>query len=332
MSHITRTYLIKELIQNLMVFNRKNQNINVWYLIRLCIMLGLMHFSCWITAQTSNQLITCGDDQVIIFDLDKSIDTTPHIIWQWKATKAPDLPEGYRQSLFKSIDECKPIKEGAQILITSSSDGVAIVDVSSKQVQFYAQVGNAHSAEWLPGGRIAVAGSTHDQGNRISLFDVEQSETVLYRDSLYSGHGLVWDENRQLLYALGYDELRAYRLHNWDSSSPSLELSHRWKIPGISGHDLAPSTTDPNRLILSEHESVWTFDKSSYDFNSFQPLQKVPDVKAVSLHPASHRLAYIKAETSWWSHRVYLQDPSRWISFPDVHLYKVRWRTPLGPK
>ncbi len=283
------------------------------------------HFA---SAQSTGELVACGDNQVVIFDPARSHDTIPFVTWRWKASAAFDLPREYRSEYFRTIDECKPVRQGTQLLITSSSGGVALIDKASSKTVFYARVGNAHSAELLPGDRIAVAASTNDAGNRIELYDIDQPEVPLFHDSLYSGHGAVWDERRQLLYALGYNELRSYRLQDWDTSTPSLALQDRWTIPGISGHDLATSPQNVEQLLLTEHESVWVFDKNSGQFSPYHPLQEKQDIKAVSIHPENGTLAYVKAETSWWSHRVYLNGPEQWLSFPGIDLYKVRWMPP----
>lgn len=277
------------------------------------------------SADLTKELIVCGDNQVIIFDVEKSQDTVPHVVWRWKASEAFDLPTEYRSNFFRTMDECKPVDQGKKILITSSSGGVAFIDRATKKVLFYAYVGNAHSAEFLPNNKIVVAGSTHAQGNRLELFDLNRSEEPLFKDSLYSGHGVVWDEERQLLYALGYDELRAYSLQDWNSDYPKLKQENAWKIPGESGHDLMYLSNDNDKLLLTEHESVWLFDKQTSAFHAFEPLQGKKDVKAVSLHPTTNRLAYLQAEISWWSHHVYLKNPDQVFAFPGVDLYKVRW-------
>ena len=275
--------------------------------------------------QSSNELIVCGDNQALILDVAQSKDTIPQVIWHWKANEAADLPDEYRTRYFQSVDECKPVSNGTQLLLTSSSGGVALIDRASKKTLFYALVGNAHSAELLPKNRIAVMASTHVQGNRIVLFNINKPETPIFYDSIYSGHGVVWDQQNQLLYALGYDELRAYQLNNWTSTSPSLKRQNSWKIPGSSGHDLSPWPKDHDKLVLTEHGSVWLFDKPTGKFESFEPLKGREDVKAVSLHHSTNRIAFIQAEISWWSHRIYLMNPDQWFSFPEIKLYKTRW-------
>ena len=284
------------------------------------------------SAEPMRHLITCGDNQVIIFDLNQSKDTVPHVVWRWKASEAFDLPDAYRTEYFRTLDECKPIENGQKLLVTSSSGGVAIIDVESKRTLFYALVGNAHSAALLPDGRVVVAASTNDKGNRLALFDMKQPEKQLFKDSLHSGHGVVWDAERELLYALGYDELRTYTLADWDTDFPKLKRQKSWEIPGKSGHDLTSVPSDTDQLLLTEHESAWIFNKEKEKFRVYVPLRNKGDVKSVSFHSITGEMAYVQAEISWWSHRVYLTDtekwrtgPHRWISFPGVDLYKVRW-------
>ena len=280
--------------------------------------------SCGSGTRQERLLIVGGNDEVNIIDLKTSVDTIPDVIWTWRATEAKDLPDQYRERLFNHVDECKPIDGGLRILVTSSDGGVAIVDRSTKAVLFYTFVGNAHSAAWLPGERVAVAGSTHEKGNRLSIFDLSRGETPLFSDSLYSGHGVVWDDKRRRVYALGYDELRAYELVDWETTQPGLRLSKSWQIKGIGGHDLVQDPTDPDVLILTEHDGAWRFNLMSESFEPFHPLSTTHNVKSVTIHQAGE-MAYIKAETSWWSTRIYLPGSGRFLTLPGRRLYKVRW-------
>ncbi len=287
------------------------------FVLRLIITLSLFLYTGFINAQ-DRELVICGDDEINIVKIQLGIkDTVPDVVWTWKSSEAE-----VRQSLFTHMDECKPVNQGHEILATSSDGGVVLVDVESKQVLFEAFVGNAHSAEMLPDRRIVVAGSTNKEGNRISVFDIENGDEPLYTDSLYSGHGVVWDEKRELLFALGYDELRSYELVHWLGPEPKLRLTNAWKIPGEGGHDLSGYDS---KLIVSEHNGVWVFDPDKQTFEPFAPLAGRHDVKAVSLSETD-RLVFIQAEVSWWSTHVYLKDPERTLSFPGRHLYKVRWR------
>src|SRR5690606_5503699 len=136
-----------------------------------------------------------------------------------------------------------------------------------------------HSVEYLPGGRIATALSTAKKGgDRIEIYDAYLSNTPLFTDSLYSGHGLSWNKERKLLYALGSDKLRAYSLKNWNKRSPKLLLEKEWKLPATGGHDLFLSSSD--KLLLSTSRHVWEFDIATERFSPFVPISKERNVKS----------------------------------------------------
>lgn len=269
----------------------------------------------------SLELIICGDDQVTVIDYETSDTNKLNILWSWDASEAGDLPDFFKEYM-RSIDDCKPVDENKKLLVTSSSGGVVLLDRKTKQSLFYTHVPNAHSAEWLPNKRIVVALSTAPGGNSIELYDVDQPGLVLFKDSLYSGHGVVWMPDRERLYALGYSELREYSLKNWDTKQPAFQLENSWKIPGPSGHDLI--SVSENRLILTSHDGVWNFDIPNEAFTPFYPLESVQDVKSVNFDENSQQLIYTKGEISWWTHHIYGRNPDKIIAVPDIHVYKVR--------
>ncbi len=267
------------------------------------------------------EIITCGDDQVIVVDYETSDTNNLNILWRWDASEATDLPEIF-QEYMRSTDDCKPVDDNKKILISSSGGGVVLVDMKTKQTLFYTHVPNAHSAEWLPDNRIVVALSTATGGNSIELYDVDNPDVVLFRDSLYSGHGVVWMSGSERLYALGYSELREYSLRNWDTEKPELHLGNSWKIPGPGGHDLI--SVSESRLILTSNDGVWNFDIPKEEFSPFAPLESVRNVKSVNYDEITQRLIYTKGEISWWTHHIYCRNPDKIIAVPDIHVYKVR--------
>ena len=270
-----------------------------------------------------DKVVVCGDSTLYIVDVEKSAEGIPAIVWQWDIKDAAaQLPEDF-PGRNRSLDDCKPVAGGSQILVTSSSSSTILLDIATRKCLFYARTPMAHSAEMLPGGRIIVANSTHPEGNNLSLYDIANSDVCIWKDSLYSGHGVVWSEKYKSLYALGYKELRRYSLKDWDGPTPSLELEQTWELPGISGHELSPCGKDG--LIVSVHEGVFVFDMESGGFSAFEPLEGVNNVKSVNYEPESGRLIYTKAETSWWTDHVYFDNPSLTLSFdPSYKMYKVR--------
>ena len=269
-----------------------------------------------------NHVAVCGGKEVKIIDMEKSQGAALHEVWSWRIDDPTEgLPAEYAEYL-NPLDECKFVDGNSKLLLTSSSSAVVLIDLKTKKNLFYARVPMAHSADLLPGGRVAVALSTHKLGNSLELYDIAQPEKVLWRDSLYSGHGAVWHAERESLYALGYDVLREYKLKDWQSDTPSLELKQSWPIPVKSGHDLVK--VDKERMLVSGHEGVYWFDVESGEYSPFEPLQSTENVKSVNYDAKSGRLVYTKAEESWWTHHIYQENPTKVITIDDMNIYKVR--------
>lgn len=263
--------------------------------------------------------MVCGDSRVLIVDYTKSHDSIPEIVWIWDAHLAKDLPEDFRTKKFNTMDDCKAISNGKQILVSSSSGAIAILNVADKKVVFYAEVPNAHSIELLPGNLLAAASSTHVKGNKVMLFDIGKPGNVLFTDSLYSAHGLVWNEKRKSLFALGYDVLREYGL----ISKGSLALKAHWKIPGIGGHELRPAVDD-DHLFVTEHEGAWLFDLRAHQFKKIEGFHDAENIKSLG-KDRSGQYIFTIPEESWWTFHVRFFQPERSFVFPDLKVYKARW-------
>ena len=267
-------------------------------------------------------IAVCGDGVVRIIDMDKSDSTHIKEVWRWdKDDSQVSLPNGYDRYM-RHLDECKFVDNNTKMLLTASGNGMMLLDIKTKNILCYAYVPMAHSAELLPNNRIAVALSTHKMGNALEIYNINQPETVLFRDSLYSGHGVVWNEKRQRLYALGYKELREYELVDWNTDKPSLRQVRMWEIPMTSGHDLSP--VDDNRMLLSAHEGVTWFDIDKEEFTPFEPLSDVENVKSVNYDPKTKKLVYTKAEINWWTHHIYQKNPDKVVTIDSLNVYKVR--------
>ena len=59
-------------------------------------------------------------------------------------------------------------------------------------------------------------------------------------------------------------------------------------------------------------------------FREFEPLNNVRNVKSINVIPNTNTIIYTKAEESWWTHNIYLANPSKKIHIPDINIYKVR--------
>ncbi|ROM50833.1 DUF6528 family protein [Pseudomonas rhodesiae] len=285
-------------------------------------LLALAITSTAFATQAAERLYACGDDQVREYQVQATAATE---IWRWSAAGTKDLPASYRDKLLAHIDECKPVSGGREILVTSSTGGVVLLDRASGKVLFRAQAPMAHSAELLPNGLIAVALSIDPKGDRLQLYDRNRNETPLFEVPLPSGHGVVWDNAQSRLLALSHDLLQSFVVTG-DRTAPSLKELERWTLPGRrDGHDL--SSLGDGRYWVTTDDGVWLFNPQNGAFSPFEPLRSSSRIKAVSV--LGERMAWVEVEENWWAYGFHLanRDGSAAVRFPvnDMHLYKVRW-------
>jgi hypothetical protein len=182
----------------------------------------------------AERLLLCGMDEVFLLETATAEKGAIEKLWSWRAKDHDELPQAVR-GLFGTTDDCKPVEGGRKILISSSGGACALVDRQSGRVLWYARVPNAHSLELLPRDRVVVASSVNAKGNRLILFNLVKSDQPVWETPLPSAHGVVWDEKRQRLWALGLAELRCYELKDWESDKPSLALQASHALPDAAG-------------------------------------------------------------------------------------------------
>jgi hypothetical protein len=274
------------------------------------------------------ELVVCGWDEVFILRFDEGSDAKPQRVWRWRARGRADLPAELH-GRFNTTDDCKPYDGGAKILITSSGSAVALVDRPNDKVLFYGRAPNAHSADLLPRGRIAVAASHHrtDKGDRLILFDESKPNEELWSEELPWGHGVVWDEQRRVLWALADEDIRVFELRDWSSSAPKLQRIALIPLPEGGGHDFSVVPGTP-RIAVSTANHAWLFDRDTRRFTPHPQLADKAKVKSITHHPASGRVAYVQAEgENWWAERIHFLNPPGMLHVPGEHFYKARWNT-----
>lgn len=271
----------------------------------------------------ASNLVACGDDKVLIIDPERSDDEHAEILWQWtqQDTEAQDMPDTLKRC-FRSIDDCRTYEGNSLLLITSSSGGSMLIDIATKRTLWYALTPMAHAAALLPGGKIAVALSTHTQGNALHIYDRQRPMQPLCTDTLYSGHGVVWMPRQKRLYALGFQELREYRIEGLDSNSPTLRCERIFRLPAEGGHEL--SRVDDNRLFVSAHNYCFLFSLQTGEFLPCPHFNAMRDVKSATIENDFSRLVYTQATENWWTHTIEMFGPRKSIPLPDLRLYKVR--------
>ena len=272
------------------------------------------------TGKKKNEIVVCGDDKVWIVNVDNSEGKNLDIVWKWNAQES-NIPDDFKK-YFRGMDECKTAKNGDWLLTSSSAGGAAIIERSSEKCLFYARVPAAHSIELLPDNRVVVALSHNEEGDCIQLFDINHPNQVLFQDSLFWGHGVIWMENRQLLYALGFNELKAYSLKNWKSEQPTLQMEKVWKLPTDDGHDLI--RISENELGFTTSSGTYVIDLDTEKIVSFQPLEGKKFIKSFNYNKENGILSYTQAEIEWWTHNIYLENPKKTLTIDSINLYKVR--------
>ncbi len=269
----------------------------------------------------AQHLLTCGAKEVVIVDVAQSMKR----IWSWTAAGSRGLPP-QMADLYRTTDECKPVDGGRQVLVTSSSGGVALVERATGNVEFYATVANAHSATVLPDKRVAVAAShLEERGDRLYIFDLARSGRSVYDTELPTGHGAVWDEQRKTLWALSGNDVRAYRLRDWATAAPALELVSRYALPEGGGHDLYPVSGTP-MLTVTTNTRCWLFDRDRHVFAPHPELGGLAGVKSIAVNPETGQTAFVQADRpNWWSETLRFLGPERVVRVPGERFYKARW-------
>lgn len=272
------------------------------------------------TGASPCNLVVCGMDEVFVIHPVEG--EAGKKLWSWRAKNSPELPEELK-GRFTTIDECKPLADGKSILSSSSSGGCALVGYPSGRTTWHANVPNAHSIALLPLERVVVAASVGN--DRLIVFDLVQPGSIVTQTPLKSAHGVVWDPDRKCLWALGFHELFAYQLMNWETENPSLQLAATHTIPDSDGHDLQ-AVPGSNQLVLTTDKHVYFFDRETHEFHPHPELGDRIGIKSISIHPVSGRAAFIQADTpNWWSGTLRFLSPAMELSMKPESIYKARW-------
>ncbi|MDX2109149.1 MAG: DUF6528 family protein [Verrucomicrobiota bacterium] len=283
-------------------------------------------------------LFICGDTLAEQYALTES-QSVPQPLWQWDSRTAPGLPDE-RRELFFSLDEVKPVmidRESCLLVTSSWRGGGAVIRRSDGRVLFSAAVTNAHSIELLPGGWLVIAGS--DGCDELQLYHLTDGPSASKPHAvvpLPHGHGVVWDGERQQLWACGAREVARFSFHA--ESHPKLERLATLRLPDDGAHDLMPNP-HTGELLVTTKQSVWRIDPRTDNVSSFEPLAGMLNVKAVSVEAQSGTIAFqLPDGQQWWSERVLfllpngnLRQIALWNEKPRK-VYKVRWDQPCQMK
>lgn len=227
--------------------------------------------------------------RVVVYDLDKysSGKTLDDLeVWSLKAGHAAGLK--YREgSVFGDV-----------VIVAGDRSGIYAYP-SGKTIWYTDNPGNnTHSIELLPSGNIVIANST---GNSLRFF---KSSAVKNNDSttaakytdypLEGAHGVLWDPEYNVLWALGSYDLKAYSLQGSGASQKLVErtdLSIKLPYGRYHGHDLSPDYTSKRYLYITVNYCAMRFDKETRTLSDVFPysgLTNATAIKGFSNNAANH--------------------------------------------
>jgi hypothetical protein len=146
--------------------------------------------------------------------------------------------------------------------------------------------------------------------------------------SLPSAHGVQWDPQTQVLWALGFDRLVALEVE--EAANPRIKELYSVELPTKNGHDLQPVAGDSDRLWVTTGSQVYQFVKSKRAFDSAYADQasiSLSSVKSIGNY-ASGQVVLTRPPPdslySWTTDTVHFFSPTVLKKRAGFALYKVR--------
>lgn len=124
---------------------------------------------------------------------------------------------------------------------------------------------NAHGIELLPNDVLAVASSS---GNEVRFFDIDDATGHTYvKVTLEDAHGVLWDPQNEVVWALGKTKLTAYKVTKANGTvSVTEDTGRSINLPSEYGHDIAPYYGDTDKLWVTTSSGVYIYKKSAKAF------------------------------------------------------------------
>ena len=211
--------------------------------------------------------------KVIVVDMDADDPLSEDaVVWEWSAK---------RNLGWKYIDRCQMGLDDAKlrwseyyqkyvVIMVSSSNWAGIADFETGECLWETPADFCpHSIEMLPNGDIVVAGSggnNYSTEGCLMYYNITAGDDCRMTDkeALSSAHGVVWDPQEEVLWALGYSQIAAYAVFPDGKNGPDLSRIQGMgcNLPSVSGHDLGADYTDPDLLWITSGSQILKFSKS----------------------------------------------------------------------
>ncbi|MBQ2273763.1 MAG: hypothetical protein II337_09925 [Clostridia bacterium] len=210
---------------------------------------------------------------IFVVDLNKSGDhpedwsVEEGIIWEWATTDAKNSKMGNVSVTMDSTRLRYSPYYGCDVVVFCGSGGwVGIVSYETKELLFEDKPGNGpHSAELLPNGDLILAcsGNSNTDNGCILYYPLsagakKPSSTV----SLKSAHGVCYDPQQDVVWALGNREIIAIDVYGEGTMDARITAVNGMEVslPSGGGHDLSPAYGYPGKYWVSTSKTVYVFD------------------------------------------------------------------------
>lgn len=245
--------------------------------------------------------------------------------WSWSPTAANGFSD-LTSAWGLPSDAKLRTKSGSSVAVVADSRGLAaLISYPAGQRIWGVNVGaanNPHSVEMLPNGNVAVAASA---GGFIRLYNASQgSNSAGYASyPLTDAHGVQWDPTRNVLWALGGDQLVALTVGG-TAAAPTLTKANSITLPTGGGHDLTPVLANHDRLWVSTGSMVYQVSKSSrtvvatYSQGGIKSISSKTNGQEVRTSPKSG------CRTTWCTDTVNFASPAATRTLTGAEIYKAR--------
>ena len=220
------------------------------------------------------------------------------VVWKWQPTTELGFDDAFISSYKGSVSDIKLRYSdyyGGYVVVTCSGNSVCIVDYETGENLFSTayKSNNLHAIELLPDGNIVTAGSS---GNSLTLFAASQGDddkngnTYAQKYTFTDAHGLLWDSDLNVLWALGGKEVTAYQMAGTPAEPMLVQRTDlTTSLPTNGGHDLYPVYGEENKLWVTTESKLYQFDTDS---RTFTPIDAVTaeNIKSIGNQPYSGTL------------------------------------------
>jgi hypothetical protein len=238
-----------------------------------------------------------ASDQILVLDPTVSdwnaTNDSAALKWAWQPTAANGFSDAMPSWALPSSARLRHSEQqDSDVLVTTASYGfVGVASYPSGQRVWSTDVGtapNAHSAELLPNGNIAVAASTPGWVRIYAASQGPDAQNFVQYD-LAAAHAVLWDPEDEVLWAVGLNDIVALKIGG-SADSPTISVVRDTLLPQGGGHALEPVYGNKDRLWVATGSYVFQYLKETDTWSTSYPGARSLDrrgVKSVGNDPVT---------------------------------------------